>query len=55
MAPVKVACKWGKEVFNDIEVDTEQSPLVFKSQLFTLSGVPPDRQKVMIKVGAAGP
>jgi hypothetical protein len=52
---VKVSCKWGKEVFSDIEVDTAQPPLVFKSQLFTLSGVPPDRQKVMIKVRRRAP
>ena len=25
-----------------------EPPIVFKSQLFTLTGVPPDRQKVMI-------
>mmetsp|Transcript_38368 Transcript_38368/g.85421 ORF Transcript_38368/g.85421 Transcript_38368/m.85421 type:complete len:521 (+) Transcript_38368:65-1627(+) len=51
MSKLKVNVKWGKEAFNDIEVDLEQSPMVFKSQLFTLSGVPPDRQKVMIKGG----
>lgn len=48
---MKLNVKWGKEVFNDIEVDLEQPPVVFKSQLFTLSGVPPERQKVMIKGG----
>lgn len=48
---MKVSVKWGKETFKDVEVDTEQPPLVFKSQLFTLSGVPPDRMKVMIKGG----
>lgn len=46
---MKVNVKWGKEVFSDVDVDTTQTPLMFKSQLFTLSGVPPDRQKVMIK------
>ena len=50
MAKCKVACKWGKEVFGDIEVDTMQPPLMFKSALFSLSGVPPERQKIMIKV-----
>jgi ubiquitin carboxyl-terminal hydrolase 14 len=48
---MKVNVKWSKEVFSDIEVDTTQPPLVFKSQLFTLSGVPPERQKVLIKGG----
>lgn len=46
---MKVHVKWGKEVFKDVEVDMEQPPLVFKSQLFALSGVSPDRQKVMVK------
>ncbi|WIA19265.1 hypothetical protein OEZ85_003900 [Tetradesmus obliquus] len=48
---MKVNVKWGKELFNDIEVDTTQPPIIFKSQLFTLSGVPPERQKVLIKGG----
>ncbi len=46
---VKVSVKWGKELYNDVEVDPAEVPLVFKSQLFTLTGVPPDRQKVMLK------
>jgi ubiquitin carboxyl-terminal hydrolase 14 len=49
MGTTKVSVKWGKEVFADVEVDLGSSPLVFKSQLFALSGVPPVRQKVMIK------
>ncbi|PNH11389.1 Ubiquitin carboxyl-terminal hydrolase 7, partial [Tetrabaena socialis] len=49
MAQFKVNVKWGKETFADVELDTTQTPLVFKSQLFALSSVPPDRQKVMIK------
>jgi hypothetical protein len=48
---MKVNVKWGKELFSDIDVDTTQPPMVFKSQLFTLSGVPPERQKVLIKGG----
>lgn len=48
---MKVNVKWGKELYKDVEVDLSQPPLVFKSQLFTLSGVPPDRQKVLIKGG----
>ena len=46
MAVVKVTVKWGKETFTDVEANTGDSPLVFKSQLFALTGVPPDRQKV---------
>lgn len=49
MGTVKVNIKWGKETFSDVDVDLTQVPLVFKSQLFALSGVPPERQKVMVK------
>ncbi|KAJ9518527.1 hypothetical protein QJQ45_018561, partial [Haematococcus lacustris] len=49
MGSVKVCVKWGKETFADVDVNLADSPLVFKSQLFALSGVPPDKQKVMIK------
>lgn len=41
--------KWGKETFSDIEVDMSEEPMVFKAQLFALTGVQPDRQKVMVK------
>lgn len=41
--------KWGKELFKDIEVDTSESPLLFKNQLYTLSFVPPHKCKVMVK------
>ena len=41
--------KWGKEKFTDVEANTDEPPVVFKAQLFALSGVPPDRQKVMMK------
>ncbi len=40
---VKVSVKWGKESFSDIEVDLDSSPMVFKSQLFALTSVQPDR------------
>ncbi|TNN67572.1 Ubiquitin carboxyl-terminal hydrolase 14 [Liparis tanakae] len=43
--------KWGKEKFDAIELNTEEPPMVFKAQLFALSGVQPDRQKVMVKGG----
>ena len=41
--------KWGKEKFQNIECNTDEPPVLFKAQLFALSGVQPDRQKVMIK------
>ncbi|XP_046662171.1 ubiquitin carboxyl-terminal hydrolase 14 [Homalodisca vitripennis] len=44
-----VKVKWGKELFKDVEVNTDDDPLVFKAQLFALTGVQPERQKVMLK------
>lgn len=49
MPVYKVSVKWGKEKFSDIECNTDEPPELFKAQLFALSGVQPDRQKVMIK------
>ena len=45
----KIKVKWGKEVFQDVEVNTDEEPMVFKAQLFALTGVQPERQKVMLK------
>ncbi|VDO68840.1 unnamed protein product [Haemonchus placei] len=44
-----VNVKWGKEKYQ-VLLDFDEPPLVFKSQLFALTGVPPDRQKVVVKV-----
>ncbi|KAJ6803084.1 ubiquitin carboxyl-terminal hydrolase 7-like [Iris pallida] len=46
-----VSVKWQKEVFPAVEIDTSQPPFVFKCQLFDLTGVPPERQKIMLKGG----
>ncbi|XP_031092747.1 ubiquitin carboxyl-terminal hydrolase 6-like [Ipomoea triloba] len=48
---VTVSVKWQKEVFPAVEIDTSQPPYVFKCQLFDLTGVPPERQKIMVKGG----
>lgn len=32
-----------------MEVNTEEEPMLFKAQLFALTGVQPGRQKVMLK------
>jgi ubiquitin carboxyl-terminal hydrolase 14 len=45
MCPVTV--KWGKQKWDDVQVNLAEPPLVFKAQLFALTGVPPDRQKSM--------
>lgn len=34
-----------------MEIDTTQPPYVFKCQLYDLTGVPPERQKIMVKGG----
>ena len=47
LPPVKV--KWGKELFKDVELNTDEEPVVFRAQLFALTGVQPDRQKIMLK------
>jgi ubiquitin carboxyl-terminal hydrolase 14 len=43
----KVNIKWSKELFKDIELNTDDSPLVFKAQMYALSNVKPERQKIM--------
>ncbi|KAJ3408335.1 Ubiquitin carboxyl-terminal hydrolase 14 [Chytridiales sp. JEL 0842] len=48
---MKVSVKWSGKKFDDIELDVTQPGLVFKTQLYTLTGVEPDRQKIMIKGG----
>ncbi|DBB02923.1 hypothetical protein WJX77_004368 [Trebouxia sp. C0004] len=50
MGSLKVQVKWQKETY-DIEIDRSQPPLVFKQQLFSLTGVSADRQKIMVKGG----
>lgn len=46
-----MSVKWQKELFKAVEIDTTQPPYVFKCQLYDLTGVPPDRQKIMVKGG----
>jgi ubiquitin carboxyl-terminal hydrolase 14 len=42
-----VSVKWQKSLYDNIEIDTSNPPAVFKMQLFSLTGVPPERQKIM--------
>jgi ubiquitin carboxyl-terminal hydrolase 14 len=46
---VKVNIKWGKELFKDVEVDLNGTAADFRQQLFSLSNVTPENQKVMGK------
>jgi len=43
--------KWGKHTFDDIEINADEPPSVFKAQLYTLTNVLPERQKIMVKGG----
>eukprot|EP01087_Luapelamoeba_hula_P014041 TRINITY_DN4054_c0_g1_i1.p1 TRINITY_DN4054_c0_g1~~TRINITY_DN4054_c0_g1_i1.p1 ORF type:complete len:479 (-),score=84.04 TRINITY_DN4054_c0_g1_i1:25-1431(-) len=43
---VRVQIKWGKEKY-DVDVDLNENGETFKSSIYSLTGVPPDRQKLM--------
>jgi ubiquitin carboxyl-terminal hydrolase 14 len=45
---LNIKVKWNKEVF-PVEVDTQSEPILFKSQLYALTSVPVEGQKIMIK------
>jgi len=49
MVQYELTVKWGKEKFPKVELDTSEPPDVFRAQLFALTNVPPDRQKIMMK------
>ncbi|KNC71071.1 hypothetical protein SARC_16394, partial [Sphaeroforma arctica JP610] len=44
---LQVTVKWTKHKY-EVELNTNETPLVFKVQLFALTGVEPERQKVML-------
>lgn len=45
----KVNVKWSGNRY-EVDVDTDCDPIIFKAQLFELTGVAPERQKVVFKV-----
>jgi len=47
MSSVRVNIKWGKQKFEDVEIDTSAPVQLLQAQLFALTGVPPERQKIM--------
>ncbi|XP_028163286.1 ubiquitin carboxyl-terminal hydrolase 14 isoform X3 [Ostrinia furnacalis] len=49
MPKVSVKVKWGKEMYPGVEVNTDEDPVLFKAQIFALTGVQPERQKVVCK------
>ena len=36
---ISVKVKWGKETYDEVDLNTEEEPMVFKAQLFALTGV----------------
>jgi len=44
-----VTVKWGKQKFEKVEVNQDEPPVLFQAQMYALSGVPPERQKIMAK------
>ncbi|KAI0354233.1 cysteine proteinase [Trametes cingulata] len=50
MAPIPVKIKHAGKV-HDVQLDPDQPATVFKDAVYQLTGVPPDRMKVMIKGG----
>jgi ubiquitin carboxyl-terminal hydrolase 14 len=46
---IKVNVKWGKQLYKDIELDLSQNINTFKHQVYDLSRVPVDKQKLMAK------
>jgi ubiquitin carboxyl-terminal hydrolase 14 len=48
---IKVNVKWNRELFKDIVVDLNEPPEALKIQLLSLTGVPIERQKVLVKGG----
>lgn len=49
MPMFNVKIKWGKEIYPELELNTDEELNVFKAQLYALTGVHPDRQKIMLK------
>ncbi|KAI0772406.1 cysteine proteinase [Trametes elegans] len=50
MAPISVKIKHAGKV-HDVQLDPDQPPAAFKDAVYQLTGVPPDRMKVMVKGG----
>ncbi|KAG0175557.1 Ubiquitin carboxyl-terminal hydrolase 14 [Apophysomyces sp. BC1034] len=51
MPIIKVSVKWSGKKFENLELDTDETPELFKTQIYSQTGVPPERQKIMVKGG----
>jgi ubiquitin carboxyl-terminal hydrolase 14 len=45
---ITINVKWGKEIFKDVEVDLSGDVECFRAQLYALSNVPVDKQKINV-------
>ena len=50
MSPLAVHIKQAGKVY-DLQLDPDLPPTVFKDAIYQVTGVPPDRMKVMVKGG----
>ncbi|KAK2716206.1 hypothetical protein QYM36_010697 [Artemia franciscana] len=49
MPVYSVNLKWFKKLYHNLKLNTDKQPWAFKRQLFTITGVIPERQKVIMK------
>merc|ERR1712048_134378 len=49
MGQYEVSVKWGKQKFPKVDLNTDEPPEMFRAQIFALTNVPPERQKIMMK------
>ncbi|CAH8577765.1 unnamed protein product [Schistosoma turkestanicum] len=54
MPVYQVNVKWQKNRYSNVDCNTDESPEIFKASLFSLTGIPPDRQKIMMPGGILG-
>ena len=45
----KVNIKWGRQTFKEVELDTSQDAMTFMTQIYALSSVPIETQKIIMK------
>ena len=53
MPTMTVDVKWSRDRFVGLALDPEQRTAAFKAKLHELTGVEPDRQRIMVKRGCA--
>ena len=46
---VKICIKWGKEKFDNIDLDVNNDVKSFKAIIYSLTNVPIDKQKILFK------